>query len=249
MKKKILDPTIVITTFLIAFYGKIIFSKYVTIPISSDFFKVAYFYLWWILPAVLIIGLLFGFKNIGSNVGINKGFIKGLLFAIITVLPMLLSSAIVGQIPDDLKLLSLVHYTLIAGFMEEFFFRGFLFGILFRKLGWGFIPASIIGAAIFGLGHIYQGSTLLETTGIFFVTALGAIWFAWLYIEWNNNLWIPIFLHVFMNLSWVLFEVSENALGGYFSNLFRIITIALTIIITLKYNKKNGLKINRKNLW
>ena len=78
---------------------------------------------------------------------------------------------------------------------------------------------------------------------------MGAGWFAWLFIEWKENLWIPIFLHIFMNLSWVLFEVDNNALGGYVTNIFRIITIALTVIITIIYNKrKDKFSINRKNL-
>ena len=247
-RKTIIDSTIVVMTFLIAFYGKRILSEYFTISISSDYLKIVYSYLWWILPTALITGFLYGFNKIFDTIGIKKGFIIGLLFSIITVLPMLISSAVIGQIGADLKILGLIHQTLFAGFMEEYLFRGFLFGLLFRKLGWGFIPASTFGALIFGLGHIYQGSTFLETTGVFFVTSLGAVWFAWLYIEWNNNLWVPIFLHIIMNLSWVLFEVSNNALGGFYTNLFRIITITLTIIITIKYNQKNGLRINGKNL-
>ena len=161
---------------------------------------------------------------------------------------MIVSSAIIGKIGDNLDFGNLLHTTFIAGFFEEYFFRGFLFGILFRKLKWGFIPASILGGVIFGLGHIYQGSTLIETTGIFAITTIGAIWFSWLYVEWEKNLWIPIFLHTLMNLSWILFEVSDNALGGVYTNLFRAITIALTIIITILYHKKRGLNINRKNL-
>ncbi len=131
--------------------------------------------------------------------------------------------------------------TLVAGFFEEYFFRGFLFGILFRKLKWGFVPASILGGIIFGIGHLYQSSTLIETIGIFAITTMGAIWFSWLYTEWENNLWVPIFLHILMNLSWILFEVSDNVLGGLYTNFFRIITIALTIIITIRYHKNKGL--------
>ncbi|KAF0197762.1 MAG: CAAX amino terminal protease [Bacteroidetes bacterium] len=247
-RKTIIDSIIVILTFLIAFYGKRILSEYYTISISSAYLKIAYSYLWWILPTALIAGLLFGFSSILYNIGIQKGLKTGLLFSIVTVLPMFLSSAIIGQVGEDLNILRLVQQTIFAGLMEEYLFRGFLFGILFRKSGWGFIPASILGALIFGLGHIYQGSTFLETTGVFFITSIGGIWFAWLYIEWNNNLWVPIFLHILMNISWGLFEVSNNALGGFYTNLFRIITITLTIIITIKYNQKNGLRINSKNL-
>jgi len=247
-RKTILYSTIVLITFFFFFYGKSFLSEYIAFSITSDILKIVYYYLWWLLPTALVTGTLYGFYNIFDNFGLQKGFYTGVLFSLITVSPMLISSAVIGEITTDLNIISLIHHTLFAGFMEEYLFRGFLFGLLFRKLGWGFIPASMLGAFIFGFGHIYQGATFLETTGVFLVTFFGAIWFAWLYIEWNNNLWLPIFLHVLMNFSWGLFDVSNNALGGFYTNFFRIITIALTIIITIKYNKKNGLKICRKNL-
>lgn len=247
-RKTIINSIIIIITFLIAFYGKQILTDYINISFPSTFVKVIYSYPWWIMPTILVLGFLFGFKNISKEIGMNKGFLTGLIFSIVTVLPMFLSSAIIGQINENLKIGTLIHKTIIAGTMEEYLFRGFLFGILFRKLRWGFIPASILGALIFGLGHIYQGATLIETVGVFAITSIGAVWFSWLYIEWNENLWVPIFLHVLMNLSWILFEISGNALGGIYANLFRAITIALTIIITIRYHKNRGLKINRKNL-
>ncbi|MHC1707067.1 MAG: lysostaphin resistance A-like protein [Bacteroidales bacterium] len=249
MKKQlIIQSVIVIMTFLIAFFGRQILSNFITFPITPAFLKIAYIYSWWVIPTALITGLLFGFKNLAENIGIRRGFFQGLIFSAIAVLPMFLSSAIIGNIHEDLVVLDLTHKTLFAGLMEEYLFRGFLFGLLFRKLQWGFIPASLLGAIIFGLGHIYQGSTFPETMGIFMITALGAAWFAWLYIEWNNNLWVPVFLHIFMNLSWTLFDVSDTALGGLYTNVFRAMTIALTIFLTIKYQRKNGLKINKKNL-
>ncbi|GAB1418600.1 hypothetical protein MASR2M12_13650 [Bacteroidales bacterium] len=106
---------------------------------------------------------------------------------------------------------------------------------------------SLTGTALFGMGHLYQGVSFGQTTGVFIVSAMGAVWFACLYVEWDN-LWIPIFLHVFMNLSWTLFDVSDNALGGIYVNIFRCITIALTILITIRFHKKGGLKIGKHNL-
>lgn len=247
-KEIVINSILIVLTFIVAFYGKSILHSYVSMTFSTTFLKVSYFYSWWILPTLLVLGILYGFKNIFKNLGLNKGLIIGFLFSLITVLPMIISSAIIGKIDSNIDLETLLHKTFIAGFFEEYFFRGFLFGILFLKLKWGFIPASILGGVIFGLGHIYQGSTLIETTSIFAITTIGAIWFSWLYIEWKNNLWVPIFLHTLMNSSWILFEVSNNALGGIFINLFRIITIALTIIITICYHKKRGLNIIRKNL-
>ncbi len=62
----------------------------------------------------------------------------------------------------------------------------------------------------------------------------GAAWFAWLYVEWRNNLWLPIGLHILMNLYWALFDIESNALGGVWANVFRGLTIALSIIYTLR---------------
>ena len=246
--KQIINSILVVLTFVVAFYGKNILNSYTSLLLSTTSLSIVYSYIWWVLPTVFLLTFLYGLKNIGKNIGLNKGLIIGLGFSIITVLPMIISSAIIGKIDNNLDFGTLLHKTLIAGFFEEYLFRGFLFGILFRKLKWGFIPASVLGGVIFGLGHLYQGLTFVETTGIFAITTIGAVWFSWLYIEWDKNLWVPVFLHILMNLSWILFEVSHNALGGIYTNLFRVITIALTIIITIYYHKKRGLNVNRKNL-
>jgi membrane protease YdiL (CAAX protease family) len=229
-------------------YGKRLVGLFFSPEFHTPFVQNLYFYAFWIIPSLILIGILFGFKNIFKELGMTNGFLKGFVFALITVSPMLIGSAVSGHIYQDLKPAALMRGTLVAGLLEEVFFRGFLFGILFRKLKWGFVPASVLGAVIFGIGHLYQGDNLTELIGIFLVTAMGAVWFAWLYIEWNNNLWVPVFLHVLMNLSWALFDVSDNALGGLGSNVFRGITIALTVIITIRYHKKRGLKIHRRNL-
>lgn len=246
--KRVFQAVIIIIVFLVAFYGRRIFTAYIPVSITTYYLRIIWFYVWWLIPVVMLTWAMFGFRNIIKVIGLDHGFIPALVLAIISVSPMFIGSAIIGSLGENLELLPLLHSTLFAGFGEEVLFRGFLFGILFRKLGWGFIPAAVAGAIFFGMGHIYQGATFAEVAGIFIITAMGAAWFAWLYIEWNNNLWVPVFLHILMNLSWALFEVSDNALGGLYANLFRATTIALTIILTIKYNKKEGLKVRKANL-
>jgi membrane protease YdiL (CAAX protease family) len=242
---RFIQALLIILTFLTGYFGK---RMVPAVTINSELLSTLYFYLWWLLPAVILTGLLYGYRNVFQTLGLDKGFFTGFVFASITVSPMLIGSALTGHVAEELKALSLLKKTVFAGFMEEFFFRGFLFGLLFRKAGWGFIPASLLGAAIFGTGHLYQGSGFAETAGIFLITALGAVWFAWLFAEWNNNLWIPVFLHILMNSSWTFFDVSDNALGGAYSNIFRAVTIALTILITVRYRKGKGMAITGSRL-
>jgi len=88
--------------------------------------------------------------------------------------------------------------------------------------------------------------------GVFAVTFLGAAFFAWFYAEWDFNLWVPIFLHTFMNLAWTLFTVSENAAGGLAANIFRDLTIAAAIAGTILYKRREGLALAVKKsalLW
>ena len=170
----ILKSMAVILVFLLAVFGKSVFRDYVHLPIETPLLKIVYGYSWWIFPGLLCTGIIFGFKNMGENLGFSSSPTKALLFSLIATSPMFISSALIGQYNDSLPFIQLLHGTFFAGFMEEFLFRGFLFGLLFRKLGWGFVPAGLVGALIFGWAHLHQGTSVTETFGIFRV-ALGEI--------------------------------------------------------------------------
>lgn len=248
-QKNVLYSIVVILTFCIVFYGRKMGNSLFDDSVSGEALQFMYSFIWWTLPALIVIGFLYGFGDVFSEIRLSKGFVVGIVFAFVSVLPMLIGYAVVGDFNTDLSAAEVLKGSFMAGFLEEFLFRGFLFGLLFRKLNWGFVPAAMFGAVIFGLGHIYQGSTVGQSLGVFGVTFLGAVWFAWLFIEWKENLWVPILLHIFMNLSWLLFSVSENALGGVYANVFRAATIIITIVVTISYCKrKGGFSINKGNL-
>ena len=242
-RRKLVDSVVIIAGFVFAYYGRRYLAPHIPLEFTSVWIKMLYLYLWWLIPPVLVTGFLYGFRNLFRELGLARGLVPGLIFALLSVSPMLISSALAGTIDPDLPFASLMQSTVFAGLLEEFLFRGFLFGLLFRKAGWGFFPAALLGAVIFGFGHLYQGNSLAQSAGIFLLTGMGAVWFAWLYIEWEENLWVPVCLHILMNLSWTLFSMSDNALGGWFPNVFRGITIALTILITIIYCKKRGLRV------
>lgn len=190
-------------------------------------------------------------KLIFESLGLNKSIVKGSLFSLICTLPMLIGYSIVFKFNSEITWNEIFRGAIIAAFIEELYFRGILFGQIYRYTKIGFIPSILFGAIIFAFLHLHQSQDLLTLIGIFVSTFLGAILFAWVYIEWKNNLWVPIFLHLFMNLFWMLFSAGENALGGVYSNLFRISTILLIIFLTIIYKKKKGQKfeINKSTIW
>ncbi|MEX0273174.1 MAG: lysostaphin resistance A-like protein [Flavobacteriaceae bacterium] len=195
--------------------------------------------------------IIHGRTNLTKSLGLKEPMWKGAFFAFLCTLPMFMGFAIFFKFNTELTLNGILINGLAAAFFEELYYRGFLFGQLYRYTKWGFIPSVLIGALVFGFVHIYQGTGLYETLGIFLITFLGGILFAWAYAEWNYNIWVPIFLHLFMNLAWDMFSVSDTALGGIYSNVFRVATIALIIILTLLYKKRNGmdLEVGKKSIW
>jgi len=210
---------------------------------------VAYF----IVGIPILIGTILIHRNnkVLHALGLDKGLGRGILFPLVCTLPMFIGYACLFDYNTGFSLNTFLIGVIAAAFFEEVFFRGFLFGQLYRNTTWGFIPSIILGALLFGLIHLYQGSGWDELMGIFLITFLGSFLFGWVYVEWDYNLWIPIFLHLFMNLFWELFSAGENALGGMYSNIFRAITITLAIVLTLRYKRSRNeeLRVNTGTLW
>jgi membrane protease YdiL (CAAX protease family) len=192
-------------------------------------------------------------EKLGQSLGLDKSVPVGMLFALACTLPMFLGFASFFEFQKDVNLNTLLVSIVAAGFFEELYFRGFLFGQLFRYTRLGFVGSVLAGAVLFGLVHLYQGSSLEETTGVFLITFAGGILFAWVFAEWHYNLWVPVFLHMLMNLAWELFSVSDTALGGWVANLCRLGTIMLVIGLTLvrKRRRQQPLVVNRHTwfLW
>ena len=159
----------------------------------------------------------------------------------------IISSAILFKLSSN-TFFYILFAVFIAPIMEEILFRGYLFGMLFKKERWGFIPASFIAAVLFGIGHLYQAHNFSSAIGTFLITFAGSAWSCWIYVEFENNLWILIWLHILMNMSWTVFQTNvPGAVGNNITNLFRLITIIITVVYTLRYSRKHGRKINKRN--
>ncbi|MFC4721006.1 CPBP family intramembrane glutamic endopeptidase [Geojedonia litorea] len=189
--------------------------------------------------------------SIIESLGLRGSFIKGLLFSFICTLPIFIGFSLVFEMNHELSMHTLLVTVVSAGLFEELYFRGFLFGQLFKYTRLGFIPSVFLGALFFGLIHLYQSTDLTELILIFLITFLGGILFAWAYAEWHFNIWIPVFLHLLMNFAWELFSVSDTAIGDKYSNIFRFISIGLIIALTILYKRSRGmtLAISKKTLW
>ena len=239
-------------------YALIILAIYIAVrylrPFSLDWvgtnlsFRRLVFYSWYVVPVFLYFRMSWGREGILERLGLSSGVKEGVLYGFLFTLPMLVGFAFIGQPKYSAWSLELVLISaLLPGFLEEFYYRGFVFGELYKRARWGFFLAAALNGLIFGLAHIWQGNALGQTIGVFFVTFAGAAWFAWLYVEWRNKLWLPITLHILMNLYWTLFEIESTALGGIGANICRGLTIAFSVIFTIR--RKRPRQITKKELW
>ena len=192
------------------------------------------------MPIVVVLFLLHRPKDLFYQLGFGGNFIKGTVFALISTLPLFIAFPIIGEFNNGLTLDKLIRSTVIVALFEEIIFRGFIFGQLFRYCKISFGWSVLIPSVLFGSLHLYQGHDLISSLMAFGVTFLGGLYFSWIYVKWNFNLWCSIGLHFFMNLSWQLFVVEGNsvAAGGIISNVFRILSVALAVIITNIYQKR-----------
>ncbi len=203
------------------------------------------------LIVFIVLSIVVKPKEECSFFGLDSSIIKGFLVAIISVLPLYVVFPLIGTINPDLTFPLLVRKSLLPGFIEELLCRAFMFGLFFRYAKIGFFWATLLPAVLFGLAHTYQGHDMVSSLAAFGVTFIGAVYFSWMYAAWNFNLWVPIGLHILMNAAWVIFDVTgtEVAAGGLISNIVRVVSIVLAIVITIYYHKRNGEKVFDYLIW
>lgn len=192
------------------------------------------------LPIFIVLLLLHKPKDFFSQLGLDGNILTGMIFALISTLPLFIAFPIIGKFNNELTFEHFLRTDALAALFEEVIFRGFIFGQFFRYSKIGFAWAVLIPALLFGSLHLYQGNDLMSSLMAFGVTFIGGIYFSWIYWKWNFNLWCPIGLHFFMNLSWILFTVEGNTVaeGSVISNVFRIISIVVAIVITIVYSRR-----------
>jgi membrane protease YdiL (CAAX protease family) len=96
-----------------------------------------------------------------------------------------------GNVTALVKLLPLIWLT--AGFCEEIVYRAYLItriGKLFGDANSGRVGGCLIGAAVFGLAHWYQGVAGMLVTG-----TLGLL-LGFLFLQQRRNLWANIVSHL-----------------------------------------------------
>ena len=169
----------------------------------------------WLCKKFFIKDWWFGLQSKGILTGLRK---YGLPVVIATILVTI--AFCIGLIPFDNKptiwrvVVEGVVYYIGVGIMEELYLRGLLQNIIeqwFRGRKNATLYAIFIASVLFGLGHIFGALgqpivTVIAKT--VWATALG-VYFGAVYVM-SKNLWVPIILHLIINLSGIPFCFSTS---------------------------------------
>ncbi|PWN68265.1 hypothetical protein C1631_016295 [Chryseobacterium phosphatilyticum] len=204
-----------------------------------------------LLPIILTVKILLPRKRIFDLLSLNAPLKKGFVLAFLGTLPMVAGYLVHFNLISKIDVESLFINTVSSAFFEEIIFRSFLIGILYRFTSLGFLSSVFFGSLLFAQVHLYQSQDTTELFEIFSITFIGSVFFAWVYIETEYNLWTAIFVHFFMNLYWEIFNVSQNVSGNLYGNIYKVLSLLVIIILVIYYKKRNKspFQIIYKNLF
>lgn len=169
----------------------------------------------WLCKKIFMKEWWFGFQFKGIWTGFRKyGFPAVIATIIVTV------AFYIGLAPFDNKptiwrvVVEGIVYYIGVGIMEELYLRGLLQNIIEKWFGErknATLYAILIASVLFGLGHVFSALGQPVVTVIaktVWATALG-VYFGAVYVM-SKNLWVPIILHLIINLCGIPFCFSTS---------------------------------------
>lgn len=225
MKNKRLSVVVVILTLIMTFMEMsalpaALFCDIKIADINSIYFTLLVnfllaFAICWLFKRIFIKDWHFGLHSKGILIGLRK---YGLPAVIATVLVTI--AFCIGLTPFDNRptvwrvVVEGVVYYIGVGVMEELYLRGLLQNVIekwFGKKKNATLYAILIASTLFGLGHIFSALgqpivTIIAKT--VWAAALG-VYFGAVYVT-SKNLWVPIILHLIINLCGIPFCFSTS---------------------------------------
>jgi hypothetical protein len=190
-----------------------------------------------VVVAFAIVVLVDRGASIFDEVGMARSPLRGFAAGLAMAAPLALTLWLTRGGIELSQPLHLLRLALAGALADELFYRGFALRLLIRRARWG-APAAILATAIAvaagRIGGIAGEAAPLDVAQAAGLGAATAAWFGWLFVAWDDDLWVPLALHFGLNLAWSAFDGAIVTGGGSpLSHLGRLASLAVSIAITL----------------
>ncbi|MBK7109606.1 MAG: hypothetical protein IPH61_10880 [Bacteroidetes bacterium] len=141
---KTIKNLIIVALSFIAFY--LLFQNFKTIKVELDSIThqgiISYIATYFLIGIPIFIGtwIINKNRNILKYLGLSESMFTGIWTSALFTLPMFAGGLIFFNLSNEIEVQDLIAGTLIAGFMEELYYRGFLFGQLLKIPDWVLYP-------------------------------------------------------------------------------------------------------------
>lgn len=181
-----------------------------------------------------------GARGTADELGIAPPALPAFRFAFLATLPLLgVLALLTRRLAPDFAPAEAFYTVVYSSFAEDLVYTGFAVRQLHRRAGWPFWLAVLGVAVTFGLGHIEKGRTVAQMAGLFVFTGAGLAVFAWLFVAWGDNLWVPVAMHVLIDLWWALFGAGKTAVaGGVAPMAATVASVVLAITLTMERRRE-----------
>lgn len=241
-KKPILSSIFIAFSLLVYMWVNIEFGKFFNSQIYGGFFQIFTLLLsvaWFIFLSKRILSL--------NEIGVKfSGFLRslgyGLVYFVIYKMAGIFAFGSQSQLFTQNIDLSIIVILILAAFLEEIVFRGFIFRVWEKK--YGFLVGMFISFALFGLVHVIAppsnnvNSTVISMlTGPLFVLIIGAVLsptFSLIAYRTENILGIA-FVHFLFNFSiftgFLTPKISLQTMPAWYSTFINLLPIIFPILI------------------
>lgn len=201
------------------------------------------------VPLLFGMWLFYGIRGVPGGLGLKLKPRKKSWLVFIFALPVLVQLILLPASDYQESILELLIWAVTISFFDELAYRGFLFGLLFRKDRRGFVPSAGIYALFKVPELLHSGTPFSQMLGLFSLSLLFGLLYAWLYVEWKYNLWVPIFLHIL-----ILFGQGisgPDRMPGVNPQVLLLLMAFVAVGVTLLYKQISGerFEIRSGNLW
>jgi hypothetical protein len=200
-------------------------------------------YVLWLVPPLAVLLAWHGPSagHLRRELGLGGDGPAGLGWATVAAAPWALAAILVAG-PGVFPALAAAERALIVAALEGVLFRGFLFGQLYGRAGWGFLPAVAAGPLLGVLTGTVDPAAL--PGGL-----VANAFLAWLWLEWDDNLWVSAGVHFWIRWGDSFLLPAAGPALHWLVQLMQVAAMVWAVALTWGHRRsRGGFRLDRRRL-